>query len=488
MPELDDHHLLADFVRDGSEAAFTELVRRHAGLVHSAALRYCGNPHHAEEIAQAVFIIFARKAKALSPRVVVSGWLYQTARLTAANFIKGEIRRRRREQEAVMQSNLNEPEPSDWGKIAALLDEAMGALGETDRNAVLLRYFENRTSPEIGASLRMNEETARKRVNRALEKLRQFFSKRRVTVSSTGLSGAISANSVQPVSSDMVKHFSAVALAKGATASTSTATLVKGALKLMAWTKAKTAIVASAAAILLVGTPAVVIIEAWPGPDIKGIWMGTVLLSGSGVHAGELPKTRFVFTVTGAKGHYQVTGADIDRGQKDVPVSFTYDYPHLHAEIPNSPDSFDGIVNRAGTKISGKWKEGNDSGPLVFEQTTNPPPFPEPLADADFVPRAGSALQGFWKGAIKIGRNNSLEVNIKITEDTDGTFRADFYVPPQGGGRQPTTVSYDGTTIKLMPMAGYGMFQGKLSNDGKQMVGDWIQDGGQLTTTLTRAN
>jgi uncharacterized protein (TIGR03435 family) len=266
MPESDDHRLLAEFVRGRSETAFTELVRRYAGLVHSTAFRFCGNPHHAEEIAQAVFVILARKAGTLSPRVVVSGWLYQTARLTAANFVKGEMRRRRREQEAVMQSNLLETDPTDWGKIAPLLDDAMGALGETDRNAVLLRYFENRTSSEIGVALRMNEETARKRVNRALEKLRHFFMERGVTVSSAALSGAISANSVQPVSAFMVKSISAVALAKGAAASTSTLTLIKGALKIMAWTKAKLAAVAVTAVILATGTTTVIVKHFAAGP------------------------------------------------------------------------------------------------------------------------------------------------------------------------------------------------------------------------------
>ena len=170
-----------------------------------------------------------------------------------------------------------------------------------------------------------------------------------------------------------------------------------------------------------------------------------------------------------------------------MPVNFTYKYLHLHAEIPNSPDSFDGVVNHAGTEIAGKWKENNATGDLTFKRTANPPAFPEPLADSDFVPRAGSALQGFWKGVIKTGKNG-LEVNIKIAEDADGTFRADFYCPPQGGVRQPTTVSYDGTTIKIMPMAGYGMFQGRLSNGGKEMTGDWLQAGQQAPTTFTLAN
>ena len=204
--------------------------------------------------AQAVFIILARKAGTLSRRVVVSGWLYQTARLTAANAVKIERRRQRREQAAVMQSDLREPGPSGWERIAPLLDEAMGALGDTDRNAVLLRYFENRTAQEIGTALRMNEEAARKRVNRALDKLRRFFAKRGVMVSEAALSAALPTHAVQPVAVVMVQTLAAAAVTHGATATTSTLTLIKGALKTMAWIKAKTAVVASVGILLAAGT------------------------------------------------------------------------------------------------------------------------------------------------------------------------------------------------------------------------------------------
>src|SRR3954463_6752681 len=123
MPELTDYELLANFARSESEEAFATLVKRYVNLVYSTALRFTGNSHHAEEITQAVFIILARKAGKLSPRVVLSGWLYQTTRLTAANFMKGEIRRQRREQEAYMQSTSNETDIATWQQIAPLLDD-----------------------------------------------------------------------------------------------------------------------------------------------------------------------------------------------------------------------------------------------------------------------------------------------------------------------------------------------------------------------------
>ena len=259
MPELDDHELLAEFARTESEAAFAALVGRYVNLVYSAALRFAGNPHHAEEITQAVFIILARKAGKLSPRAVLSGWLYQTTRLTAANFMKGEIRRQHREQEAYMQSILTEPDAAAWQQLAPHLDEAMGRLGETDRDAIVLRFFENKTAREVGAALKLTEAAAHKRVNRALEKLRKIFSKRGVTLSGAIIAGAVSANSVQAAPVALAKTISAVAVAKGATASISTLTLIKGALKIMAWTKAKTAVVAVAAVVLAAGTTTVAI-------------------------------------------------------------------------------------------------------------------------------------------------------------------------------------------------------------------------------------
>jgi RNA polymerase sigma factor (sigma-70 family) len=254
MTELDDHELLAEYTRSESEAAFAALVARYVNLVHSAALRFTGNPHHAEEITQAVFVILARKAGGLRRGAVLSGWLYQTARLTAANFVKGEIRRQRREQEAYMQSTLTEPEPAAWDQIAPLLDEVMGHLGETDRNAIVLRFFENKTARQVAMALKLNEAAAHKRVSRALDKLRKLFSKRGVSSTTAIIAGAISTHSVQAAPVALAKSVTAAAMAKGAVASGSTLTLIKGALKIMAWTKTKVAIVAGVTVILAVGS------------------------------------------------------------------------------------------------------------------------------------------------------------------------------------------------------------------------------------------
>jgi RNA polymerase sigma factor (sigma-70 family) len=189
MPEPDDITLLKQYA-GGDESAFTTLFERHVHLVYSAALRQARNPSHAEEVTQAVFILLARKAKSLSPKTVLSGWLYQAARLTTASLIKREIRRQRREQEVYMQT-LKEPDTSLWEQISPLLDDAMGRLGEKDRNAIVLRFFENRTPQEVAAALKLNDVTARKRVSRTLEKLRTFFAKRGVVLTTAIISGTI---------------------------------------------------------------------------------------------------------------------------------------------------------------------------------------------------------------------------------------------------------------------------------------------------------
>ena len=217
MTELEDQDLLRDYVRNGSEEAFSALVKRYVNLVYSAALRYTSNPDDAQEITQAVFIILAQKATNLRPGTLLGGWLYQTARLTAANFVKGKIRRQHREQEVYMQSSLNEPDAT-WVEIAPLLDEAMGQLGETDRNAIVSRFFQNQSAREVGTAMRTTEAAAHKRTARALGKLRKFFTKRGVVLSAAVIASAVAANSVQAAPITLIRSISTVAAAKGAAA------------------------------------------------------------------------------------------------------------------------------------------------------------------------------------------------------------------------------------------------------------------------------
>ncbi|HEY5042162.1 MAG TPA: sigma-70 family RNA polymerase sigma factor, partial [Verrucomicrobiae bacterium] len=167
MKMTSDLDLLRQFARDNSQDAFGEIVRRHLNLVHSAALRQVRSPQLAEEIAQSVFADLARDAGKLKPDTILTAWLYAVARRTAIDVVRQESRRQLREQTAVEMTNMNAT-AADWTQIEPLLDDAMAALDETDRAAILLRYFENQSLREVGESLNISDDAAQKRVSRAV--------------------------------------------------------------------------------------------------------------------------------------------------------------------------------------------------------------------------------------------------------------------------------------------------------------------------------
>ncbi|MGD0410452.1 MAG: TIGR03435 family protein [Verrucomicrobiota bacterium] len=259
---MDDIALLRQFAADRSEAAFDQLVSRHAGFVHSAALRQVRDPQWAAEITQAVFLILAQKAARISDKTILTGWLFKTTRFVALAQVRAEAKRRQHEQETQMHTRL-QTEPSSgagdpaWAELAPLLDQALAQLGETDRQAVLLRFFENKSLAEVGNKLGAGEDTARKRVSRALEKLRKFFAKHRVFYSAAIIAGAISANAIQAAPARVVAAIPAMAV-QGSAISISTLTLVEEALKLMAIAKLKAAALVAAAAVLAAGGAVVV--------------------------------------------------------------------------------------------------------------------------------------------------------------------------------------------------------------------------------------
>ena len=275
MPDVSDMELLRDYDRQGSETAFAELVQRHINLVYSVAFRHVGIAAHAEEITQAVFVILARKAAGLRRDTILDAWLYETTRWTALSFLRGERRRQWREQEAYMQSTFRESTGDPvWHQLSPLLDEAMSRLGKKEREAVVLRFFKEKSLREVAAAMQVTEAAAQSRVHRALEKLHRYFARRGVSSTTAILAGVISANSVQAAPVALAKSVTAVAIVKGAAVSGSTLTLIKGALKIMAWTKMKTAAVVGAGVLLAAGTTTVVVPAAssMPAPTTIAVF------------------------------------------------------------------------------------------------------------------------------------------------------------------------------------------------------------------------
>ncbi|MGA2029143.1 MAG: sigma-70 family RNA polymerase sigma factor [Verrucomicrobiota bacterium] len=248
----DDRQLIRRFAADRSETAFGELVARHLSLVYSAALRQTsGDPHLAQDIAQLVFTDLARKAPAFSENVVLAGWLHRATIFSARQILRGERRRRAREQEVITINAIqSETENNDWKQIRPLLDEALNRLNKTDREALLLRFFEQQSLTQVGVNLGTNEDAARKRVNRALEKLRTILTRRGMTTTAAALSTVISANAVQIAPAGLAVTLTSTSLAVAGTGTTFTL------LKIMTMTKLKLGI---SALVIATATTALVI-------------------------------------------------------------------------------------------------------------------------------------------------------------------------------------------------------------------------------------
>ena len=252
--------LVRAYAAEESETAFATIVSRHVGLVHSAALRQLRDEHLAQDVTQAVFVILARKAGSLSPDTVLSGWLYRTTLFACADVRRREFRRQQREQEAYMDATIQSSDTQTaWAQLAPVLEEAMARLRDHDRDALVLRFFENKSIKDIANTLGLEEGAAQKRVHRALEKLRGAFSRRGITLSAALISSAIAANSVHAAPATV--NVLAVAAASR-NASQSTDPIIRGVFKAMVWAKLKFAVSVGAAALLL-GTVATLGLAEW---------------------------------------------------------------------------------------------------------------------------------------------------------------------------------------------------------------------------------
>lgn len=242
-----DPALLTRFVREGCESSFAELVATHQGLVLGTALRRTGNVEMARDVAQQVFVLLARKAAWLVGRESITGWLHHAASFLAARAVRCESRARARHAELAKETEARIPDTKCW----AALEDALDALGTTEREALLQHYFEDRSYPEMASQLGLSEAAVRKRVSRAMQSLGERLRQRGITVPTTALlAGAIAMQLSVPAQAGLAT----ATLTAGGTATPTLLTFTT----VMSHTAAKIA----AAAILLTAVPVAVTYQA----------------------------------------------------------------------------------------------------------------------------------------------------------------------------------------------------------------------------------
>jgi RNA polymerase sigma factor (sigma-70 family) len=325
---MTDGELLRRYARDHSDASFEELVKRHVNLIYSAALRQVnGDTHLAEDVTQSVFTDLARKAAKLTNHTSLTAWLYTSTRFVAANLRRTEQRRSLREHEAhTMNAIFTNPEHEpDWVQIRPLLDEAMHTLEDADRQAVLMRHFENRSYAEIGANFGLTENAARMRVERALEKLHGTLTRHGVTSTALVLAGLLTANAVGAAPTHLAAKVVSAALTGAATVG-GVSVLVS---QIFTASKTKLAVGAMAAALIAALTIMVASHHASAGPSEKTLAVAASTNSGMIVSATNIPVTDVpVITsvpprvTNGSILHLEIITADTGQPIPMVPIEF----------------------------------------------------------------------------------------------------------------------------------------------------------------------
>ena len=217
MQDQTDAQLLRDYAEHRNEAAFCELVRRHADVVYASALRQVGSPDLAQDIAQSVFSDLARKAQPLAGTLTgessLLGWLFRSTRFLALNQLRDDRRRQARERQAMQHFDPAAETAREWERVQPVLDEAMADLRDEDRDALLLRFFKNRDFRAVGAALGVSDDAAQKRVSRALERLRTQLTSRGVATTAVALATVLSSNAVPLAPASLAATLSSAALA-----------------------------------------------------------------------------------------------------------------------------------------------------------------------------------------------------------------------------------------------------------------------------------
>jgi len=258
------------------------------------------------------------------------------------------------------------------------------------------------------------------------------------------------------------------------------------ALKLMAWTKTKTTIVAAVAVLLAVGITMVAIkaISAVRTraalARMQGNWEGTL--------TAQQTQLRLVIRIFKTNDTYRAVLDSVDQGAKDIPVArLSARGNSIHAELPALYADYQATLNADGTELSGKWKQRKGSFPLKLKKTTEADRVAEAMAAEDYAPRPDSDLQGAWEGTLKAG-NAELRLALKIAEPAAGTFHAQMDSVDQGVKNLPvTSLTYNKPAVRFEMTAINGVFAGSLNDRDDQMTGTWTQRGAKFPLTFQRA-
>jgi RNA polymerase sigma factor (sigma-70 family) len=260
---MSDLELLEQYARQGRREALEELIRRHARWVHGVAVRRVGDEHLAQDVTQAVFLVLAQKPPRITSESGLPGWLFGVTCNASHQALRSESRLKRREKVFAMEHQearaSQEISKQEWEEMAPHLDLAVQALSDEDRSAVLLRFYQQKSHADVAAALGVSEEAARKRVSRAVTKLREALLRRGVAAPAmAGLVVMLESSVVPPVSAAVME--SALAVAAGAGAAQA-GIIAKGVIVMLTWTKTKVAAVACAALLVLGGGAGVVVLR-----------------------------------------------------------------------------------------------------------------------------------------------------------------------------------------------------------------------------------
>jgi RNA polymerase sigma factor (sigma-70 family) len=259
----DSQRLLNEFAKNGSDAAFTDLVTRYTDLVYSAAVRLVdGDAQAAQDVTQTVFLDLAKMAGKLSCEVMLGGWLHRHTCYVAATMVRGERRRHSRERQAAQMNSLPDDSKAGLAQVAPILDEAINQLGTEDRAAIVLRFFEQSDFRTVGETLGINENAARMRVTRALEKLHLLLRNRGVSFSTAALGTVLATGAVTAAPAGMAASFAATALGSHAAGSAQALTI----LKIITMTNLKAGIVG---AVVMAGVATPLMLHYRAQPDLR---------------------------------------------------------------------------------------------------------------------------------------------------------------------------------------------------------------------------